>query len=108
MSSAIEAIRQTKDHSALMMLDLFPDGLSQAYIFRLGEFFPMKSEREYILEAAPMLYKARLNASQVKSIREVFTNGAVADLVEFPPVILKLLTNGDVVPLEGLPKGIGP
>jgi hypothetical protein len=105
MSSLFEYLRHQRSGPMLMEhLRIDPDGVSQAYEFQLGDLFPMQFDHEYLLQVTPMLYKARTNVLQVKSVNDVVTNRTLADLVEYPPLILKLLTNGNVVSLEALPK----
>jgi hypothetical protein len=51
--------------------------------FKLESVFSLSPTNEYVLDVTPLLYK-------------VTTNGAAADLVEFPPVKIKLMPNGRV------------
>jgi hypothetical protein len=108
MSNILVHIWHSHDPQMFQHLWIFPDGVTQAYRFRLGDLFPMEFDHEYLLEITPMLYKARTDALHLKSLNDVLTNGTLADLVEFPPFILKLLTNGSVVSLEALPGRIKP
>jgi hypothetical protein len=65
--------------------------LHSATTFGLENLYGGPFTNDYILLLAPLLYK-------------VDTNGETAHLVEFPSLSLKLLTNGNVIPLESLPK----
>jgi hypothetical protein len=108
MSNLFEYLRHQRSGPVLMEhLRIFPDAVSQAYRFQLGDFFQMDIDHEYLLEVTPMLYKAHISMLRIKTVNNVQANAIInqapADLIEFPPLILKLLTNGSVVPLESLP-----
>ncbi len=58
-----------------------------------------------------MLYKARTSMLQLQGLKKTLNNvqiGAImdaspVDLVEFPPIIVKLRTNGVVIALDAVP-----
>jgi len=117
MSNILVYIRHSRGRQIPEHLWIDPDGVSQAYRFQLGDLFLMQFSQEYLLEITPMLYKARINMLQIKALQaqkvsnvqiNVLINQTPADLVEFPPLILKLLTNGNVVSLEAMPQAIKP
>ena len=72
-------------------------------MFQLGKVFALTSNRDYVVEVVPMLYMANLNASKLKSFGEILTNRITSDLVEFPPIIARLETNGNAISLDALP-----
>ena len=72
-------------------------------MFQLGQIFPIVSNRDYVVELTPMLYKAKLSASKLTSFSEILTNRTTSDLIEFSPIIVMLETNGATTSLDALP-----
>jgi len=104
MSNLLEFLRHgNKGPQLATDLYISPNAIVQAYEFRLGKFFDIRSDQEYKLEITPMLYKARIKSRDRHTANYLFKNGGMADLVEFPPFELKLLTNGNVVSLKSSP-----
>lgn len=82
-------------------LYLTPDAVAGTYAFTLGDLFPINSNREYVVEIRPMLYKVKIDHPHTKPFAEAVK--ATANLVEFPTMYARLLTNGTVVHINGPP-----
>ncbi|HEY3762224.1 MAG TPA: hypothetical protein VGN23_10810 [Verrucomicrobiae bacterium] len=81
-SNIISSVRPS-DRRGLQWLWTQPEMLSGANSFYLRPLFGNVFTNDILLQVTPLLYK-------------VETNNTTADLVEFPPIKVKLMTNGDV------------
>jgi hypothetical protein len=75
-----------KRRRGLQWLRLEPGSFDFATAFRLSEVFGITFTNDYVLQVTPLLYRTQ-------------TNDRVR-LVEFPPIKLKLLSNGKVEKVE--------
>jgi hypothetical protein len=101
VASLLDSIRNHRgsDLGMWRRLLILPDAVIEVYRYSLGDLFPIASDREYTLEVAPMLYRVNIDKEKLKS-NDIHTDRLTADLVKFPPLYLKLLTNGTVVSLD--------
>jgi hypothetical protein len=98
----LQGIKHAPGPRMMPRLWIAPDAVTEVYSFSLAELFPMVANKSFTLEIAPMLYKADVNPQDLPS-RDPVSDRITAHLVDFPPLYLKLLTNGAVISVDGPP-----